>query len=322
MHIKAILFLLSVNFIYSQDYTYSIEDINQTSDYYGNYISPSDFSGQVTLHYFGHQNWGTCSARVGNLNNLYNDLIEDGITNVKIIAIGKTQYSNFNNNWTGNNDIPILLDSPPYNAWNDWGAGQRDLFFLDSNGNYTGWNSSQQLGTQIEPNDSRLSIVYAITFALDGSPMVFFEDLFDKDEDSIVAYKVEPLESDIVKDEGEASLDLKAMFALADLAHGEKVFKKCAACHSIKQGGGNKIGPKLWNVMFRSVGAVEDYKYSKSLTSYNKEWNWEEMNGFLIKPSSWIKGNKMGFAGLKDEKDRASVILYLNQNSDNPKPLP
>ena len=146
--------------------------------------------------------------------------------------------------------------------------------------------------------------------------------IFDKDEDSIVAYKVEPLESDIVKDEGEASLDLKAMFALADLAHGEKVFKKCAACHSIKQGGGNKIGPKLWNVMFRSVGAVEDYKYSKSLISYNKEWNWEEMNGFLIKPSSWIKGNKMGFAGLKDEKDRASVILYLNQNSDNPKPLP
>ena len=112
------------------------------------------------------------------------------------------------------------------------------------------------------------------------------------------------------------------MFALADLAHGEKVFKKCAACHSIKESGGNKIGPKLWNVMFRSVGAVEDYKYSKALSSYNKEWNWEEMNGFLIKPSTWIKGNKMGFAGLKDEKDRASVILYLNQNSENPKPLP
>ena len=146
--------------------------------------------------------------------------------------------------------------------------------------------------------------------------------IFDKDEDSVVAYKVDPPESDIVKNEAEASLDLKAMFALADLAHGEKVFKKCAACHSINQGGGNKIGPKLWNVMFRSVGAVEDYKYSKSLISYKKEWTWEEMNGFLIKPSSWIKGNKMGFAGLKDEKDRASVILYLNENSDNPKTLP
>lgn len=56
MHIKTILFLFSLNFIYSQNYTYSIEDINLNSDYYGDYISPSDFSGQVTLHYFGHQN--------------------------------------------------------------------------------------------------------------------------------------------------------------------------------------------------------------------------------------------------------------------------
>ena len=115
---------------------------------------------------------------------------------------------------------------------------------------------------------------------------------------------------------------ISALLALGDVAHGEKVFKKCKACHSIKQGGGNKIGPKLWNVMFRPVGAITEYKYSKALSSYGKEWSWEEMNGFLIKPSSWIKGNKMGFAGLKSEKDRASVILYLNQNGENPKPLP
>ena len=74
--------------------------------------------------------------------------------------------------------------------------------------------------------------------------------------------------------------------------------------------------------MFRPVGSTMDYKYSKALSGYKKEWNWQEMNGFLTKPSKWIKGNKMGFAGLKDEKDRASVILYLNQNSDNPKTLP
>ena len=74
--------------------------------------------------------------------------------------------------------------------------------------------------------------------------------------------------------------------------------------------------------MFRPVASVTDYKYSKALLGYKKEWNWEEMNGFLIKPSKWIKGNKMGFAGLKNEKDRASIILYLNENSDNPKPLP
>tara|TARA_B100001778_G_scaffold315194_1_gene301100 strand:- start:783 stop:1310 length:528 start_codon:yes stop_codon:yes gene_type:complete len=146
--------------------------------------------------------------------------------------------------------------------------------------------------------------------------------IFDKDEKNIVAYKVEAPEGQSVKASSESKVDMTTLLAMGDIAHGEKQFKKCKACHSIKEGGGNKIGPKLWNVMFRPVGAVTDYKYSKALSSYGKEWNWEEMNGFLIKPSSWIKNNKMGFAGLKNEKDRASVILYLNQNSNNPKPLP
>ncbi len=120
----------------------------------------------------------------------------------------------------------------------------------------------------------------------------------------------------------ESQVDIAALLAMGDIEHGKKVFKKCAACHSINQGGKNKIGPKLWNVMFRPVGSVTDYKYSKALSGYKKDWNWEEMNGFLIKPSTWIKGNKMGFAGLKKEKDRASVILYLNKYSDSPLPLP
>ena len=145
--------------------------------------------------------------------------------------------------------------------------------------------------------------------------------IYDKDSD-VVAYKVEAPEGSILQASTETSLDLSSFFASGDASHGEKVFKKCAACHSITQSGGNKIGPKLWNVMFRPVASINDYKYSKALSDYKKDWNWEEMNGFLTKPSKWIKGNKMGFAGLKDEKDRASVILYLNQNSDNPKPLP
>ncbi len=146
--------------------------------------------------------------------------------------------------------------------------------------------------------------------------------IFDKDDKNIIAYKVEAPEGSTTQVSAESSVDITALLALGDVAHGEKVFKKCKACHSIKQGGGNKIGPKLWNIMFRPVGAITDYKYSKALSSYGKEWSWEEMNGFLIKPATWIKGNKMGFAGLKSEKDRASVILYLNENSDNPKPLP
>ena len=146
--------------------------------------------------------------------------------------------------------------------------------------------------------------------------------IFDKDDKDIVAYKVDAPEGLAVQASAESSIDISALLALGDVAHGEKQFKKCKACHSIKQGGGNKIGPKLWNVMFRPIGEITDYKYSKALSSYGKEWSWEEMNGFLIKPATWIKGNKMGFAGLKSEKDRASVILYLNLNSDSPKPLP
>ena len=103
-----------------------------------------------------------------------------------------------------------------------------------------------------------------------------------------------------------------------DLEHGAKVFKKCKSCHSIKKDGGNKIGPALYGVVSRPVAAITDYKYSKALSAYGKEWTFEELNGFLIKPAKWIKGTKMAYAGLRKEKDRASIIKYLNENSDNP----
>jgi len=109
---------------------------------------------------------------------------------------------------------------------------------------------------------------------------------------------------------------------LGDVKHGEKVFKKCSACHVVNKGGENKIGPVLYGVLGRKVAAIENYKYSKAMSEYDKEWTFEEMNGYLRKPQSHIKGTKMAFAGLRKEKDRASVILYLNENSDNPLPLP
>ena len=120
----------------------------------------------------------------------------------------------------------------------------------------------------------------------------------------------------------EEKIDIAALMATGDLATGEKVFKKCAACHSIVKGGKNNIGPALYNVVGRKIGGVSDYKYSKALSEYGNEWTFEELNGYLIKPAKWIKGTKMAFAGLRKETDRASVILYLNQNSDKPLPLP
>ena len=120
----------------------------------------------------------------------------------------------------------------------------------------------------------------------------------------------------------EEQVDIAAIMALGDAVSGEKIFKKCAACHSINRGGKNKIGPALYNVVGRAVGGVDDYKYSKALASYGKKWTFEELNGFLKKPSSYLKGTKMSYAGLRKEKDRASVIKYLNENGDSPKLLP
>ena len=114
--------------------------------------------------------------------------------------------------------------------------------------------------------------------------------------------------------------DVMALFASANLSDGEKVFKKCAACHSITKGGANKIGPALWGVLGRKAGSLSDYKYSKGMIAYGKEWSFEEMNGFLTKPKEWVKGTKMSYAGLKNAKDRAALILYMNENTDSPLP--
>jgi len=115
--------------------------------------------------------------------------------------------------------------------------------------------------------------------------------------------------------------NIMALFASTSVAEGAKVFKKCAACHSIKEGGTNKIGPALWGVLGRTAGSVPDYKYSKAMAAHGKNWSFEEMNGFLIKPKGWIKGTKMSFAGLKKAKDRASIILFMNTQTNSPLPL-
>ena len=139
-------------------------------------------------------------------------------------------------------------------------------------------------------------------------------------------YKVE-VESQLASSSSKTAnvvekIDITAVMSLGDVVNGEKIFKKCAACHSINKGGKNKIGPALYNVVGRVVGGLDDYKYSKALASYGKEWTFEELNGFLQKPASYLKGTKMSYAGLRKEKDRASIIKYLNEKSDNPKLLP
>jgi cytochrome c len=157
----------------------------------------------------------------------------------------------------------------------------------------------------------------------------FTDVLFHVEKPKESAYKIEGLDvastskpsSEMATKVVEA-VDIKALLAVGDLGHGEKVFKKCSACHMIASGGKNMIGPNLWSVIGRTAGSVSDYKYSKAMVAYGKEWTFEEMNSYLIKPQAYVKGTKMAFAGLRKEKDRASVILFMNSKSNSPKPLP
>jgi len=154
----------------------------------------------------------------------------------------------------------------------------------------------------------------------------FSDIIFHVEKPKTPGYAVEVEQTTTISSSTETAIvekiDIAALMVMGDVATGKKIFKKCAACHSIVKGGKNKIGPALYNVVGRGVGKYADYKYSKALAAYDKNWTFEELNGFLKKPAKYIKGTKMAYAGLRKEKDRASVIKYLNQNSDTPVPLP
>lgn len=105
-----------------------------------------------------------------------------------------------------------------------------------------------------------------------------------------------------------------AAHAEGDAAKGEKVFRKCKACHALEEGK-NKVGPTLWGVMNREAGQVEGFKYSKALMEAGLTWDVETLDKFLTKPKDLVKGTKMAFPGLKKEADRANVIAYLMENT-------
>ncbi len=108
-----------------------------------------------------------------------------------------------------------------------------------------------------------------------------------------------------------ATADIATMIKNADIDAGAKIFKKCATCHSINQGGGNKVGPNLYGVIGRKRAAVSGFNYSNALKAKAGVWTVEDLDLWIAKPKDFVPGNKMGFAGLKKDKDRANVIAYL-----------
>ena len=102
-------------------------------------------------------------------------------------------------------------------------------------------------------------------------------------------------------------------FTEGDASQGAKIFKaKCSSCHTINEGGPNKQGPNLYNVMNKKSGQVQGFKYTKANKESGVVWNNENMFNYLTNPKKFIKGTNMAFPGFKKEQDRLDVIAYLN----------
>jgi cytochrome c len=118
---------------------------------------------------------------------------------------------------------------------------------------------------------------------------------------------------------------ISPLLASADAAAGEVVFKKCAACHSVNEGGENKTGPNLWGIINRPVASHEGFSYSAAMRDHAKvdaAWDYEALNKFLHGPKKYVVGTAMGFAGLKKDTDIANVLAYLRTQAATPAALP
>ena len=113
-----------------------------------------------------------------------------------------------------------------------------------------------------------------------------------------------------------------ALLASADAIAGEKLARKCTACHVFDQGGANKVGPALWNIVNADKGAVDGFSYSGALSEFGGQWDYAARIAFLYKPKAYISGTKMNFVGLKKPSDRANMIAYLRQQADAPAARP
>lgn len=118
-----------------------------------------------------------------------------------------------------------------------------------------------------------------------------------------------------------AAVPIATLLATADVAAGEQVFKKCAACHTIASGGANGIGPNLWGTIGNPLAGHAGFAYSDALKGVGGTWTFEQMDAWLTSPRRFANGTLMSFAGLSDGQDRANVIAYMNAQGSN-LPLP
>ena len=118
---------------------------------------------------------------------------------------------------------------------------------------------------------------------------------------------------------GAPAYDLGTVLAAADPTVGEKIFAKCATCHTINQGGANGIGPNLYGTVGEPIGQGKGgFAFSSALSGHGGTWTYENLDAWLKSPKAYAPGTKMSFAGLGKPEDRANMIAYLKANGGGP----
>ena len=161
--------------------------------------------------------------------------------------------------------------------------------------------------------------LFAGIIALGGG--IVSSKMFHSERPETMGYAIEGVEGE-GEAGGAAGPSLNTLLASANVAAGEKVFAKCAACHTINAGGANGIGPNLHGIVGEGVGAGHPgFAFSDALKSKGGKWDFATLDAWLKSPREFAPGTKMTFAGLGKPEDRANIIAYLNSQGSN-LPLP